>query len=104
MDVYIKTFGDCLKGTVYSVAEHLGAHGLAGFSKSFRSIYYCRFCLATQTEMQKSDAVTGSFGVRTKDQHDNLVQEIQTNDSEEKYGVKHSCVVCALTISLISIL
>ena len=34
---------------------------LAGFNESFRSTYFCRFCLATQTEMQTSDAVTDHF-------------------------------------------
>lgn len=43
--------------------------------------------------MQISDAVTGSFEMRTKDLHDNLIQEIQNNDIEESYGVKHSCVL-----------
>lgn len=81
-----------LKGTVYSVAaDNLVAHGRAGFSESFRSTYFCRFCLANQTEMQTSDAVTGSFEMRTKDLHDNLVQKIQNNDSEENYGVTQLC-------------
>ena len=94
VSVYIETFGDCLKGTVYSVAaDNLAAHGLAGFNESFRSTYFCRFCLATQTEMQISDAVSGSFEMRTKDLHDKYVQEIQNNDSQEKYGVKQSCVL-----------
>lgn len=36
--VYIETFGDCLKGTVYSVvSDNLAAHGLAVFNESFRS-------------------------------------------------------------------
>ena len=75
VSVYIETFGDCLKGTVYSVvADNLAVHGLAGFSESFRATYFCRFCLATQTEMQKSDAVTGGFERRRKDSHDILVQ------------------------------
>ena len=92
--VYIETFGDCLKGTVYSVvADNLVAHGLAGFNESFRSTYFCRFCLATQTEMQNSDAVTGGFEMRRKDSHDSLVQELQTNETEDNYGVKRSCVL-----------
>lgn len=91
--VYIEPLGDCLKGTIYSVvADNLAAHGLAGFSESFRSTYFCRFCFATQTCMQTSDAVTGSFEMRTKDLHNASVQEIQTNGSGEHRGVKHSCV------------
>lgn len=58
--VYIEPLGDCLKGTVNSVAaDNRSAHGLAGFNESVRSIHFCRFCLATQTDMQTSDAVTG---------------------------------------------
>lgn len=72
--VSIKKLGDSLKGTVYCVmANNLAAHGLAGFSKSFKSTYFYRFCLATQTEMQQSDAVTSGFEMRTKDFHDSLV-------------------------------
>lgn len=92
--VYIETFGDCLKGTVYSVvADNLAAHGLAGFKESFRGLYCCRYCLASKTDMQISDATTGSSEMRTKDQHDRLVQEIQNNGSENDYGVKNSCVL-----------
>lgn len=92
--VYIETFGDCLKGTVHSVvADNLAAHGLAGFNESFRSTYFCRFCLATQTEMQNLDAVTGGLEMRRKDSHDSLVQELETNETEDNYGVKRSCVL-----------
>lgn len=42
--------------------------------------------------MQKSDAVSASFEMRTKDFHDTIVRE-QTNDSEDDYGVKQSCVL-----------
>lgn len=92
--VYIETLGDCLKGTVFTVAaDNLAAHGLAGFSESFRSEYFCRFCLADQTEMQISDAVSGSFEMRTKELHDNLIHDVQNNDSHKNYGVKRSCVV-----------
>lgn len=91
--VYIEPL-DCLKGTVYSVvADNLAAHGLAGFNESFRSMYFCRFCLATQTDMQTSDAVTGCFEMRTKDLYNTLFQEIKTNGSGENYGVKHSCII-----------
>ncbi|KAK0148422.1 hypothetical protein N1851_011247 [Merluccius polli] len=91
--VYIEAFGDCVKGTVFSVAaDNLAAHALAGFNESFRSTYFCRFCLTTQTEMQVSDAVTG-VNLRTKDLHDSLVQEVQEGDTEQGYGVKRSCVL-----------
>lgn len=92
--VYIETLGDCLKGTVYGVvADNLAGHALAGFNESFRSTYFCRFCLATQSDMQTTAAVvSGAFELRTKDQHDNLVHEIK-NGSEENYGVKQSCIL-----------
>lgn len=92
--VYIETLGNCLKGTVYAVvADNLAAHGLGGFNESFRSTYFCRFCLATQTDIQTSDAFTGHFEMRTKEMHDDIVDKIKNNDSEESYGVKHSCVL-----------
>ncbi|KAK0142283.1 hypothetical protein N1851_020018 [Merluccius polli] len=88
--VYIETFGDCLKGTVYSVAaDNLAAHGLAGFNESFRSTYFCRFCLATKQKCKYQML----YLMRTKDLHDKHVQEIQNNDSQKKYGVKQSCVL-----------
>ena len=43
--------------------------------------------------MRKSDGVTGGFERRGKDSHDTLVQEIQTNETVENYGVKQSCVL-----------
>lgn len=62
--VPLSKHGDCLKGTVYSVvANNLAAHGLAGFSQSLRSKYFRRFCFASLTEMQTSDALT--FEMRT---------------------------------------
>lgn len=54
-------------------------------------MYFCRFCLATQTDMQTSDAVNGCFEIRIKDLHNNLVREVQTNGIGESCGVKYSC-------------
>lgn len=102
VDVYIESLGENLKGTFYSiVADNLAAHGLAGFNESFRSTHFCRFCHATRMEMQTENALTGDYVMRTKDFHDYLHQ-LQSNGSEENYGVKNSCVF--LTISPISIL
>lgn len=75
------------------MADNLAAHGLGGFRESFRATYFCRFCFATQTETQISDAMTGGFETRRNDSHDTLVQEMQTNETMENYGVKQSCVL-----------
>lgn len=92
--VYVENLGECLQGTVFTVvADNFAAHGLAGFNESFRSTYLCRFCHATQTEIQTENAVTGNFDMRTKDFHNDLVHELQTNGSEGNYGIKISCVL-----------
>ena len=91
--VYIETLGDSIKGTVYSVvADNIAAHQLAGFNQSFRSTYSCRFCLYSREDMQTKDATTDECQMRTKDQHDRLIQEMQTTDVQ-MYGVKESCVL-----------
>lgn len=59
--VFIESLGQNLKGTVFCVsADNLAAHGLGGFTESFRSEYACRFCLTTRDQM-KSEC--NSWGV-----------------------------------------
>lgn len=59
--VFIESLGQNLKGTVFCVsADNLAAHGLGGFTESFRSEYTCRFCLTTRDQM-KSEC--NSWGV-----------------------------------------
>lgn len=93
--VYIETLGDSIKGTVFSVvSDNLAAHGMAGFNQSFRSVYSCRFCLYSKTDVQTLDATTDACQMRSIDQHDHLTQQIQENENVgETYGVKGTCVL-----------
>ena len=90
--VYIETLGQSLKGTFYCVAaDNPAAHGLAGFKESFMGSHWCRFCLTSKAVMQIS--ATSSCEMRTKNQHDCLVQEIENDGCENDYGVKRNCVL-----------
>lgn len=51
--VFIECLGQSVRGTVLCVvSDNLAAHSLAGFMKSFRAGYVCRFCKATHDQIQ----------------------------------------------------
>lgn len=48
----LEVLGQYVKGTVFCVcAEHLGAHGLAGFRESLNVEKFCRFCLISSNQV-----------------------------------------------------
>ncbi len=61
------------------VSDNLVAHDLAGFSKSFRAEYFCRFCTATQAKLQTHEVASGEFSLRTKDIHNSDVHGVQAD-------------------------
>lgn len=64
--VSIESLGQNVRGTVFCVsADNLAAHGLRGFTESFRSEYVCRFCLTTRDQMQSMSVIQGDFPMRT---------------------------------------
>lgn len=86
--VFIPILGRCLKGTVQVVvADHLGAHGIAGFNEGFTSGYVCQFCTATRTDIQTKEVKSGAFTLRTKELHNLHVKSAQGNGGS-CFGVK----------------
>lgn len=90
--VYIESLGDSVRGSVFAVvADNLAAHGLAGFKESFNSSHVCRFC--KKTDMQTTEVTTDNCELRTRDNHDTLVQALQMDGDHIDYVVKSSCVL-----------
>lgn len=92
--VFIESIGKVVQGTVMCVvSDNLAAHDLAGFSKSFRSEYFCRFCTATQAQLQTHEVASGEFSLRTKDSHNSDVHAVMHGDSQSQNGVQADCVL-----------
>lgn len=93
--IYVEKLGACIKGTVlYVAADNLAAHSLAGFFESFAVDKFCRFCLATRSDIQDTDVSSGTFEPRTKESHNQHVQEVRQDPTLAKqYGVKGECVL-----------
>lgn len=91
--VYVEKLGSSVRGPVlYIAADNLAAHSLAGFHESFVSDKMCRFCMATWQEIQDYEVRSGHFCLRTKQDHDRHVREVQQDAQMAKqYGVKGSC-------------
>ncbi|XP_077953726.1 uncharacterized protein LOC120808990 isoform X2 [Gasterosteus aculeatus] len=54
--VYMWRSWENVKGTVlYVAADNLAAHSLAGFFENFMVDRFCRFCMATRSEMQATE-------------------------------------------------
>lgn len=92
-EVYIESLGDCVRGFFSVVADNLAAHSLAGFKESFNSSYICRFCFSTKRDMQTTEMTAGNCELRTKDNHDTVVQGLQKDGDHIDYGVKSACVL-----------
>lgn len=70
-DVFIESIGKVVRGTVMRIAsDSLAALVLAGFMKSFRAKYFCRFCTATIDQIQSHEVGGGELHLRTKASHD----------------------------------
>lgn len=90
--VFIGALDRFVKGTVFCVcADNLGAHGLAGFQESFNVDKFCRFCLISRTQVSTTE--TQDFQLRTEQQHNIFVVELETSDDQSVNGVKAECVL-----------
>uniref|UniRef100_A0A3Q2DJ78 Uncharacterized protein n=1 Tax=Cyprinodon variegatus TaxID=28743 RepID=A0A3Q2DJ78_CYPVA len=70
-----------VQGTIMCVvSDNLAAHDLAGFSKSFRAEYFCRFCTATQAKLQTHEVASGEFNreARSKGKNQTISAKIMT--------------------------
>ncbi len=75
------------------VSDNLAALDLAGFSKSFRAEHFCRFCTATQANLQTHEVASGAFSLRTKDSHNSDVHAVMNGDGQNQNGVHADCVL-----------
>lgn len=92
--IFIESIGKVVQGTVMCVvSDNLAAHDLAGFSKSFRAEYFCRFCTATQAKLQTHEVASGEFSLRTKDSHISDVHAVIRGDITSQNGVLADCVL-----------
>ena len=93
--LYVENLGACVKGTVlYVAADNLAAHSLAGFFESFTVYRFCRFCMATRSDIQDKDVSSATFEPRTKETHNRQVQEVHQDPTlAREYGVKRGCVL-----------
>ncbi|KAG9278069.1 hypothetical protein AMEX_G5864 [Astyanax mexicanus] len=92
--VFIESIGKAVRGTVMCVvSDNLAAHSLAGFTKSFRAKYFCRFCKATQDQMHTCEVGSGEFCLRTKASHDFDVHAVTHGESQDQCGVQGDCVL-----------
>lgn len=93
--VYVEQLGECVKGTVLSVAaDNLGAHSLARFQESFVVEHPCCFCMVKRSEIQQKDVLSGEFEIRAKQNHDRQVEEVLKDSNLTKpYFVKGRCVL-----------
>lgn len=91
--VFLERLGASVKGTVlYVCADNLGAHSLAGFQESFIVDRFCRFCLASKSQLSKIEVSSSLFESRTIDTHNTHVKEVEGNpDMTRTYGVKSAC-------------
>lgn len=97
--VYISRLGTSIKGTVlYVSSDNLGAHSFAGFQESFSVDKFCRFCLASRSDIQCCSVQNGSFVLRTKESHNENLNTLRENEKLQSIdGVKRDCVLNSLS-------
>lgn len=94
--VYVESLNSFLKGTVFCVcADNLGAHSLAGFLESFNVDKFCRFCSIDKHQIAALDPT--EFPLRTVEQHNIFLEELEDGQRQSVCGVKGSCALSALS-------
>lgn len=91
--IFVPALQQFVKGTVFWVcADNLGPHGLAGFQESFIVDNFCRLCLISHKQIASTEP--GDFQLRTPEQHDSLLKELQNDDQLRSLnGVKNECAL-----------
>lgn len=97
--IYISRLGTSVRGTVlYVSSDNLGAHSFAGFLESFNVDKFCRFCLASRSDIQSCSVQSGSFVLRTKESHNENLSRLRENEKlQSADGVKRDCVLNQLS-------
>lgn len=90
--VFVEVLDKFVKGTVFCVcADNLGAHSLAGFHESFNVEKFCRFCCLNRDQIANTEA--RDCQLRTVEQHNAFVEELESSDKQSVNGVKQVCVL-----------
>ncbi|KAL6476596.1 hypothetical protein MHYP_G00150950 [Metynnis hypsauchen] len=64
----------------------------ARFLESFTVDKFCRFCLASKSDIQQHEICSGFLKLRDRDSHEQQVQEVRKDPELSKtYGVKRAC-------------
>ncbi len=75
-------------------ADNLGAHSIGGFVESFSGHYVCRFCTGKHSDFQSKEVRSGSFHLRTKEEHSEHVRTVLEDEAMNNcYGVKRNCAL-----------
>lgn len=96
--IYVQKLGENIRGTVlYVSADNLGAHSLGGFQENFNVDKFCRFCLASRSEINIHKVSDGLFPLRTTEAHENILLELKGTDLVSVDGVKRDCALNRLS-------
>lgn len=91
---------DTMEGTIKAVLTHLsfdnlGANSGLGFASSFSALYYCRFCMLSKAECQKTTR-DDIMQRRTMSDYEKQVKVVENSEKvsySETKGVKYYCVL-----------
>lgn len=76
----------------------MGAHSFAGFQESFNVDKFCRFCLASRSDIQSYSVQSKLFLLRTKESYNENVSRLRENECLKSVdGVKRDCVLNKLS-------
>lgn len=82
--------GMCVKGSVISIiGDNLGSHTIGGFAESFSANNFCRYCLISSEELQRTPYFIGEL--RTPKNYEELVSKIDQDGVLSK-GIKFRSV------------
>ena len=97
--IYINRLGTSVKGTVsYVSSDNLGAHSFAGFQESFNVDKFCRFCLASRSDIQSCSVQSKSFLLRTNESYNENISRLRENECLKSVdGVKRDCILSKLS-------
>ncbi|KAB5579319.1 hypothetical protein PHYPO_G00193710 [Pangasianodon hypophthalmus] len=91
----LNAHGNIVKATVFCISgDNLGSHNIGGFTENFSTChYFCRYCHITRSEL---DNLEHQAPIRTVQDHNDTVQEVQNGDAREVRGLKFNSVFNSL--------
>lgn len=92
--VFIDSIDQVVKGSaMYVLSDNLAAHAFAGFMKSFRVKYFCRFSTAMIDQIQSHEVADRELSVRTEANHDHDLNVVKQGEKGSLHGVQGNCVL-----------